>query len=240
MSHPAPAPSAPGTPLADQHVGEIVAGNPNLSRVFQAFGLGFCCQGKLSLRQACERNKVDLDQVLAALRREAGDRPAPTEDPKELTLSELAGYIVEHHHGFLRRELPRIHAMAERVAQVHGERRPALVELFQAFTQFGKKLAWLAKNEEEALFPAIRRLDANGGRESEITSAQAEVESERRTAIAAIARLRGLTDGYRPPADACNTYRALFAGLAELESDTLRHFGLEDEILFQRASQMAS
>ena len=39
----------------------------------------------------------------------------------------------------------------------------------------------------------------------------------------ALARIREVTSGYTPPEDACNTYRAFYYELAELESDLHRH-----------------
>ena len=51
----------------------------------------------------------------------------------------------------------------------------------------------------------------------------------------ALEKLRRLTSGFTPPADACNTYRALYFELAELESDLHRHIHLENNILFPRA-----
>jgi len=235
MSHSAPAPSAPGTPVAEQTVGEIVATNPNLSRVFQAHDIGFCCQGKLTLRKACERNEVDLETVLADLEAEAERTPADLENPAALSLGELTRHIVETHHGFLRSELPRIHAMAERVAQVHGGHTPSLVEVYQVFTEMGRELAAHAQKEEEALFPVIRELEHETGESAaDLAEPVACMMDEHESTTAAIARLRELTDGYRPPADACNTYRALFAGLADFETDTVRHIHLENDVLFPR------
>ncbi|MNY77331.1 Iron-sulfur cluster repair protein YtfE [compost metagenome] len=50
--------------------------------------------------------------------------------------------------------------------------------------------------------------------------------------------MRELTGGFAPPEDGCNSYRALFAGLAELESDTFTHIHKENNILFPRALAM--
>jgi regulator of cell morphogenesis and NO signaling len=47
--------------------------------------------------------------------------------------------------------------------------------------------------------------------------------------------MRELTNGFTPPPEACNTYRALFAGLAELEEDLHRHIHLENSVLFPQA-----
>ncbi len=52
----------------------------------------------------------------------------------------------------------------------------------------------------------------------------------------ALARMRALTDGFVPPLDACDSYRALFKALADLEADMHVHIHKENSILFPRAS----
>jgi len=118
MSHHPNIISPEGTPLAERTVGKLVAERPGRSRVFQSFGIDFCCQGGRTLREACERKGVSLDGVIEHLE------------------AELAG-------------------------------------------------------------------------------------------------------GYQPPEDACNTYRALFAGLADLEEDLHRHIHLENSVLFPAAEALS-
>src|SRR5262249_27327723 len=87
-------------------------------------------------------------------------------------------------------------------------------------------------------FPILARLGAaiegpesHGGVENPIRV----MEHEHDDAGAALARLRALTDGYTPPADACATYRALLAGLAGLAAALHVHLHEENNILFPRA-----
>jgi regulator of cell morphogenesis and NO signaling len=49
--------------------------------------------------------------------------------------------------------------------------------------------------------------------------------------------LRELTNNYLVPDGACNTWRALWHGLAALETDLHQHIHLENNILFPRALQ---
>jgi regulator of cell morphogenesis and NO signaling len=240
MSHAQPITSPEGTPLLEQTVGEIVAANPNLSRVFQSFEIGFCCQGKLTLADACRRNGVDPDALVAAIQAELAGREPPRENPARLPLPELADYIVEHHHGYLQRELPRIHAMAERVAHVHGGHTPSLVEVYQVFSGMAQELALHTRKEETVLFPAIREINSGSAEGRPLEDPVHFMMIEHDSTMSAMARLRDLTDGFSPPSDACNTYRALFAGLAELEADTRQHIHLENNVLFPGAlKQMA-
>ena len=240
MSHHPNVYSPPGTPLLVRTVGELVAERPGRSRVFQAFHIDFCCQGGRTLREACEGKGLATDAVVEQLEAELADQSAPARNPATLPPDELAAYIVEVHHGFLREELPRLHAMSERVAQVHGGHTPSLVEMFHVFTALEAELASHMMKEEQVLFPAIRAMSQGQPPPGSLEAPIACMIHEHEEVGAALARLRELSHGFEPPSDACNTYRALFAGLRDLEEDTHRHVHLENAVLFPAARAMAS
>ena len=54
----------------------------------------------------------------------------------------------------------------------------------------------------------------------------------------ALGGIRAITSGYEPPTDTCNTFRALYAQLAELECDLHTQIHLENNILFPRAAAL--
>ena len=58
---------------------------------------------------------------------------------------------------------------------------------------------------------------------------------EHDSAGSALRRLRTLTNDYQPPEGACTTWRALWHGLAALETAMHEHIHLENNILFPRA-----
>ena len=64
------------------------------------------------------------------------------------------------------------------------------------------------------------------------------MEREHEVAGLALKTIHRLTDEFRPPDDACGSYRALFAGLEIFEADLHRHIHLENNILFPRAMGM--
>lgn len=238
MSHHPNVISPAGTPLLERTVGELVAERPGRSRVFQAFKIDFCCQGGRTLREVCERKGVAPDTVVEQLEAELSEKAAAAQNPAELPLRELVDYIVETHHGFLRRELPRLHAMSERVAHVHGGHTPSLVEIFGVFTGLAAELAEHIMKEEQVLFPAIVALSQSEPAPPTLDGPIACMIHEHEDAGAALARLRELSGGFQPPADACNTYRALFAGLHDLEEDLHRHIHLENSVLFPAAQAL--
>ena len=52
-----------------------------------------------------------------------------------------------------------------------------------------------------------------------------------------LATLAGLTDDLTAPANACTTWRALYAGLEELRRDLMQHIHLENNLLFVGANR---
>ena len=240
MSHKPTVFSPPGTPLSDRTVGELVAERPSRSRVFQAFRMDFCCQGAKTLAQACEGKGLELATVAAALEAELAGPGEPGRNPADLPPAVLADYIESRHHGFLRSELPRLQAMALRVAHVHGGHTPSLVEVRDVFLGMQAELLMHLQKEEQILFPAIRALAAGQPTPLQLDCPIAVMLREHNDAGEALERLRTLTEGFTPPAGACNTYRALFAGLADLEQDLHRHIHLENAVLFPAAQALAS
>ncbi len=239
MSHSAIVFSPEGTPLLDRTVGELVAERPGRSRVFQALNIDFCCQGGRTVREACERKKLSPDLVVAELEKhDAAAAPDAEENPADLPPAELCEYIVERHHGFLRAELPRLYAMAERVARVHGGHTPSLIEVYQVFHKMAEELADHVAEEEQTVFPAVAALSR--GEKPDLSGEEplGKLFHEHSETGEALERLRELTNGYQPPEEACNTYRALFSGLLDLEEDLHRHIHLENTVLFPAAGQL--
>jgi regulator of cell morphogenesis and NO signaling len=127
--------------------------------------------------------------------------------------------------------------LAEKVARVHGPEHPELVRVAEVFRAFRTEMEQHMAKEEGVLFPLIKEIEAGlaGGRAAMVSRPIRVMEAEHEQAGAALATMRELTDGYALPAGACNSYRALFAGLAELESETHAHVHLENNLLFPRA-----
>ena len=118
-----------------QTIGEIVTQNPNLSRVFEAMAIDYCCGGKKTLVEACHQKRLDPRKVLCKLR-EANHVAAPCNlqvDVTTMSLSELVDHIEKTHHSYLHEELPRLAAMTKKVADRHGERDPRLQEVQDTF-----------------------------------------------------------------------------------------------------------
>jgi regulator of cell morphogenesis and NO signaling len=200
----------------ERTVAELVVEAPGRSRVFEELGIDYCCGGRRSLASACAERGLDADAVAARLAEVEVEGGQEGEDWAAAPLSALCDHIVEIHHAFLRRELPLLGALVDKVARVHGDAHPKLLETQEHYGAVAAELRIHMAEEEEMLFPACRRLDAATG--------------------AALERIRLLNRDFAPPADACNSYRAMLDRLETLERDLHRHIHEENNILFPRAA----
>jgi regulator of cell morphogenesis and NO signaling len=220
-------------------VGAIVAAHPALARFFEHLGIDYCCGGKQRLQAACAARGLDVSTTLTLLESAAAalDR-IPTEvDAAGMTLIQLADHIQQTHHLYTKAELPRLVALADRVAVSHGERDPRLLEVASIVRALTGEMLDHMHNEEAVLFPLIRRVESEGlptGPDSVIAATIRTMEGEHDDAGRAIALLRTLTNNFTPDERSCNSHRALLAGLAAFEADLHRHVHKENNILFPR------
>lgn len=218
-------------------LGELVTEHPGLARHLERQGLDYCCGGHRSLAEACAASGLDLAAVVDELTGLDGGEPEPWAD---LGPAELVDHIEATHHRYLHDELPRLTALADKVAGVHGGRHPEVVEVAATYAELRAELEPHLLKEERILFPMVRQLVAAqrsdgpapafhcGSLRNPISVMLVEHEH----AGALLEHLRDLTDDHSPPADACASYQALYQGLAELEADTHRHVHKESNVLF--------
>jgi regulator of cell morphogenesis and NO signaling len=228
------------TDTANATVGQLVVERPSRARIFESFGIDYCCGGKKPLAQACKEKGVETKVVIDLLQAFDEQRAdAPEKDWSQASMTDLADHIESTHHAYLKRELPRLAFLVGKVAKAHGANRPQLLMLEDVFTRFKPEMESHMEKEEVVLFPVCRRLDAgDGSAAAHCGSVAAPIRMmvyEHEDAGAALRQMRELTDGYAPPPDACNTYRAMLDGLAELERDMHVHVHKENSILFPKA-----
>lgn len=232
--------------LQDQTtVGEIAARYPASVRVFEKHRIDFCCGGKTPLADACRTRGIEPGQLLAELADTLQPKPAEADNWNEAPLGELVDHILRTHHDYLKSELPRLSALLAKVTEAHRAKHgDMLLRLGEVFEPLRQELEAHLMKEETMLFPLVRGLETARatGRPAppahcgSVNNPIRVMMFEHDAAGEALALLRQITDGYRVPDGACNTFRALFYELAELEADLHRHIHLENNILFPRAA----
>ncbi|QCR24986.1 iron-sulfur cluster repair di-iron protein [Pontibacter sp. SGAir0037] len=234
------------TPAAGETVGELVAKDFRKAQVFKKFGIDFCCGGKKSVAQVCEEkgiNQTALEQELKSLPETTAGRD---ENFDSWELGFLADYIVNVHHKYVREALPALYEYTTKIARVHGNRHPELLEIAKHFVNVANELEAHMPKEERVLFPYIKQLDeakkngqsidrpAFGSIQNPINM----MEMEHEAAGDELEAIRELSQNFTLPADACATYQVAFAKLQEFESDLHRHIHLENNILFPKALEL--
>lgn len=228
----------------ERTVGELVTERPNRARIFESFGIDFCCGGHKSLAKACEAKNLDPNQILGVLKvfDEQASRQTQEPDWSKATMTELCDNIEKTHHAYLKEELPRLQPFIEKVASKHGADDPRLVEVRNIFLNLQAEMFSHMAKEEQVLFPICRQMDgAAAPVQAHCGSVQNPIRVmmlEHDDAGTALSRIRKLTDNYTAPADACNTFRALLDSLKTLEEDMHRHVHKENSILFPKAVEV--
>jgi len=226
-------------------VGQLVAERPGRSRIFETLKIDYCCGGKKPLAEACLKRGLDIDAVLEILHQadaQADQVDADAINPETLSLTDLADHIERTHHAYLRAEFPRLDKMTEKVLRVHGKAEPRLATVRQAYCDLRDELTSHMKKEENILFPMIRQTEQADSPVSfhcgSIANPIKQMELEHDHAGNALATIRTATDDFQPPEWACNTYRAMIDGLAQLESDLHLHIHKENNVLFPKAIKL--
>ena len=221
-------------------VREIVLEFPHVAGVFESLGIDYCCGGKRTLNEACRKAGVAVETIRTMLQQSASSTEIGDERWTSADLSELAEHIVQKHHAFVRRESARLLELCRKVQAVHGTSHPELNQIANLFGELAAELAQHMLKEERVLFPLITEL-ASGGQTGPcgVEFPIRRMMEEHDGAGEYLAGIRSRSGGFKPPADACLSFRTLYQGLEEFERDLHRHIHLENNILFPRALALA-
>ena len=231
--------------VATKTVRDIALENPATIRVFEAFGIDYCCGGKKPLTEACTAKNLSVDEVVEALE-STGPAEREIENWSAQPLGVLAAHIVNTHHAYVRRELPRLTELAEKVVRRHGDTKPELPAIQLKLNELGEELLQHCAKEELVLFPYITKFERAiadrtpkpHGCFGSVTNPIAMMTQEHDSAGALVAQMRELSSDFTPPVGACPTFHAFYRGLLEFEQDLHQHIHLENNILFPRAIDM--
>ena len=232
--------------LSSLSLAQIVNSNHQAASVFEKYHLDFCCKGKRSLEQACTEQELSISKVTEDLENIITKDNNSTVDFEKMNLTQLADYIVQTHHAYVKNEMPQIYAYLHKISSKHGERHPELYKIFQTFSAVKEEMEGHMKKEELILFPRIKELqklanNENANLQLNITYLQSPItvmEQEHDHAGNLLNEIRILSNDYTPPQDACTTYRLSFAALKAFELDLHHHVHLENNLLFPKAINM--
>jgi regulator of cell morphogenesis and NO signaling len=232
---------------AEKTVREFATEIPHATRIFEKFGIDYCCGGSKPLEAACRQANISLDEVLRCLKEPQANLPgvgvAPDLDLQNAPLAELIAHILAAHHGYVKHEVARIKQLLRKVVAVHSASHPELAAVQRTFHELADELLGHMMKEEVVLFPHIEKLEQAAGSGTppqrapfgSIRNPVRMMELEHASAGGALEQLRALTSSYTAPENACFSYKTLYAALQDFETDLHQHVHLENNILFPRA-----
>jgi regulator of cell morphogenesis and NO signaling len=227
------------TDYSSLRMADLAIEYPAAVTVFNHYHLDFCCGGSMTLREACLKEGVDVDQVTEALlHQESASLPGTIRfDTWDLTL--LSEFIIQHHHQYVRNSIPQLRELLNKVVDAHAQEYPVLQEIQQNFAELGAELMQHMVKEELILFPSIQQMEINTTQPAMKLDGPIHVMEEEHTyAGNLIKKIRSLTQNYAPPAAACPTWRVTYKRLQEFDNDLMQHIHIENNILFKRASEL--
>lgn len=227
-------------------IGEIVAKDFRKAQVFKKFGIDFCCGGKKTLSEVCEKKGIDLQSVEAQLEAIDKESNGTSQNFQSWNLDFLCDYIINTHHNYVRESIPFLVEISQKVARVHGDHHPELLKIAEVFGRIAHDLSMHMMKEEKILFPYIKEMVAAqkgntplpASHFGQVANPINVMEMEHEGAGEDLVEIRELTNGYLLPEDACTSYRILFQKLEEFEHDLFQHVHLENNILFPKSIEL--
>lgn len=226
--------------LNSMTVGEIVANDFRTASIFKHNGIDFCCGGKQSIAYACQQKGINPGEIEKQIIELQVTPLGPSQNFNEWELPFLCDYVVNTHHAYVTKTLPELMFYTKKIADVHGDNHPELIEIAAVFSQINTELLQHMKNEEEVLFPTIKKAVAgpDPGVRKLIASEIERMEGEHDFAGGAMDKINVVSKQYLLPDDACNTYRVAFQLLEQFEDDLHVHVHLENNILYPKAMKL--
>ncbi|MDC1162472.1 iron-sulfur cluster repair di-iron protein [Tenacibaculum sp.] len=226
----------------EKTVADYVTENIKTAHVFKKHGIDFCCGGGITVEKACVKKNVD-QSILEKELSEVEVVKDLIEDYDKWELDFLMVYIENVHHIYVKENLPLISQYANKVVKVHGHYYQEVKLINQLFHEVANELVLHLQKEEQILFPFIKQLVTAKKEGNKNTTAPFStvnnpirmMEYEHEKAGDAFKEIARLTNNYAPPAEACNTFKALYAKLEEFEKDLHKHIHLENNILHPKA-----
>lgn len=231
--------------IETQTLASIVTNNSQAVPVLEKYNLDFCCKGKRTLAEACSEKGLSLSKVTLEI--ESQQQAAQTGHMPftEMNCEQLIGYILIHHHFYVKQTMPIIAGHLEKVAAKHGDKFPFMIEVLRLFTEIREEMTAHMQKEEIILFPRIKEAEQsfpghkkNGIDAAYISGPVSVMLNEHDHAGDLLSQIRQLTNHYQVPEEACTTFQVSLAELKEFEEDLHKHVHLENNHLFPKALQL--
>lgn len=204
---------------------EIATTVGGASAVLREHNLDFCCAGEKTLEQALAEKGLASTAILNQLQTIYRNNTSSEKDWSKESATSLIAHILQRYHAPHREQLPELIYLAGKVERVHKGKTHCPKGLSELLRDFFQELDGHMMKEEQILFPMLGGgIYPNGP----INVMQEEHQEH----MDMVEKVYALTNTLQAPADACNTWRALYVGLQTFIDDLMQHITMENYFLF--------
>lgn len=235
--------------IAEKSINSLVDQEPSLIEYFEKRGIDYCCGGDLTLQKAIDLGQFDQELTLREIEQWLDNsntqRQSSLIDLEYLSISSLIQYIKDKHHAFTRTALETLGFLVKKIAHVHGEEHPELLELNKLFKTLKGELSAHLQKEELFVFPSFLYMEDQLKNEAKpqepkrsVTTLWESIELDHLSVGQDLEKIKKLTNNFSLPADACSSYTQTYRLLEQLSRDIHVHVHLEEHILMQKAEKV--
>jgi regulator of cell morphogenesis and NO signaling len=225
----------------EKTVAEVVTENMGADHVFSKYKIDFCCEGGMSLEEACKKSNVEFETVKLEIENIKNIIVGEL-DFAEMDLMGAIEHTTNIHHKYLNESIAELAPLTAKVAHVHGQDHKEVIEINMLFSKIVSELSEQIALEKNVLFPFVSKFL---GQEKSKTENDAKISNileqsvkniEEAFVLAgdAFKSISKLSSNYTVPEEACNSYRFLYEKLEEFEHELHKYIHFEKNILFPK------
>ena len=229
---------------AQQKIGDIVLENINVAAVFDEYGFDYRCHGNIRLADACKIGFIDGSKVVRDIKETSkGDSLRRIAQGKT---EDLIDYIIEHHHGYVKRSTPAILLHLANIAALFGTNYPVLHEAHTVFSRIARDIHKHTAKEENILFSSIKTLVECSENNlalpvfafGSVTDLVAALQYEHEVAGNEMIKIRQIVKDLATIGRTEAAIASVCKELQDFERDLDYHILLENYVLFPRAANL--
>jgi len=225
----------------EKTVAEVVTENMGADHVFSKYKIDFCCEGGMSLKEACKKSNVEFETVKLEIENIKNILVGDS-DFAEMDLIGAVDHSANIHHKYFNENISELAPLTAKVAHVHGQDHKEVIEINMLFSKIVSELSEQIALEEKVLFPFatkfIKKEESKTENDAEISNILEQSVKNIEEAFVLIGdafkSISKLSANYSVPEEACSSYRFLYEKLEEFEHELHKYIHFEINILFPK------
>ena len=232
--------------LKNNTLSELVTEDYRLAPVFKKYGIDYYCRGERTLQEVCESKNISSKILVQDLQNAIAETDTKQLDFHSWSISELACYIEEKHHSYIKNRAPKIIENLFVLCKEYGDLRPELTCIMELFTKVFKKIENHNNKERFVLFPYVRKM-GNLIENKETIDCKylgiikihsQNIIQENNFEGQHFLEIRELCNNYAVQNKECNAYKVVMELLNDFETKLELQLHLENNLLYPKALEV--